>query len=71
MSAESEKIIDLMYQGWLEYSGRTDKVRQHPSREEFGRIVGYVRVWGKAFKMLQEQAEEQAQGGAENDNLQG
>ena len=69
MSAESERIMDLMYQGWLEYSGRTDKVRQHPSREEFGRIVAYVQAWGKAWNLLQEQ--KQAQGGAENDNLQG
>lgn len=48
MNPETEKVIDIMYESWLEYSDLTDKKCKHPSRKVYGQILKHAQLWNLA-----------------------
>jgi hypothetical protein len=49
---EVERVIDMMYEDYIDYSGNKDKKRKHPSREEYGQIIKHAKLWNMASKQI-------------------
>ena len=58
MNPEIERVIDAMYESWLEYSGRSDSQRRHPSREVYGEILKHAQLWNLTAEAVLEQVEQ-------------
>lgn len=63
MNKEVESVIDIMYESWLEYSGKQDKKCQHPSRETYGELIKHAQLWNLAVKKLDEAGEDERKQG--------
>jgi hypothetical protein len=42
---ETESLLDTIYAGYMDFKGRNENERKHPSREEFGEAVKYYAAW--------------------------
>lgn len=49
MSKETERVIDVMYESWIKYSGQeqNQNQRKHPSREVYGELLKHAQLWIK------------------------
>ena len=45
VNPETERVIDVMYESWIKYSGQEDSQRKHPSREVYGEILKHAQLW--------------------------
>ena len=58
MSKETERVIDVMYESWIKYSGQEKRQRKHPSREVYGEILKHAQLWNLTAEAVLEQVEQ-------------
>ena len=55
---ETKKVLDMMYESWITYSGQQNNQRKHPSREVYAEILNHAQIWKMTAEAVLEQVEQ-------------